>query len=137
MVWQLSGVDKARERTALPMIGTAFSALAMYSMVQSGYTLLAGVRPNPSPGGMVWLALTLAAMLAMAYAKSRTGTALGNPVLQSESRVTLVDGALAAAVLVGLALNALLGWWWADPLAGLVIVFHGAKEGLHTWHSND
>ena len=70
-------------------------------------------------------------MLALATAKARTGNALANPVLQSEARVTLTDGYLAAAILTGLALNATLGWWWADPLAGLVIVYYGLREGRH------
>ena len=131
VVWQLTGVDQARERTALRLIGAAFFALAVYILIQSGATVLLGIRPDPSPGGMVWLALTCVAMLALAYGKNRTGQALSNQVLLSESRVTVVDGALAAAVLVGLALNALVGWWWADPLAGLVIVYYGIKEGRH------
>ena len=70
VVWQLTGVDKARERTALRLIGTAFLALAVYVLVQSAYTIITGIRPNPSPGGMVWLALTFAAMLALAYGKN-------------------------------------------------------------------
>ncbi len=61
-------------------------------------------------------------MFALAAAKARTGRALGNPVLVTEGRVTLVDGVLAVAVLAGLALNAAVGWWQADPLAALVIV---------------
>ncbi len=62
-----------------------------------------------------------------------TGNALGNLVLQTEARVTLIDAGLAAAVLVGIALNTALGWWWADPLAGLVIVFYVAREGYAAW----
>jgi divalent metal cation (Fe/Co/Zn/Cd) transporter len=68
-------------------------------------------------------------MLLLAGAKLRTGRELGNQVLQTESRVTLVDAALAAAVLVGLVLNAAAGWWWADPLAGFVLVVYGIREG--------
>jgi divalent metal cation (Fe/Co/Zn/Cd) transporter len=60
--------------------------------------------------------------------KARTGRALGNPVLSTEGRVTLTDGILASAVLLGLALNAALGWWWADPAAGYVLVFYAARE---------
>ena len=52
-------------------------------------------------------------------------------------RVTVVDAYLAGAVLVGLVLNTVLGWWWADPLAGLVIVYYGIKEGLHAWHDDE
>jgi divalent metal cation (Fe/Co/Zn/Cd) transporter len=68
-------------------------------------------------------------MFALAAGKARTGRALDNPVLISEGRVTFVDGLLAGAVLAGLVLNAMLGWWWADPLAGLVIVVYGVREG--------
>ena len=59
------------------------------------------------------------------------GAALDNPALRTEGKVTLVDGVLATAVLVGLLLNAVLGWWWADPAAGYVLVFYGAEEALH------
>ena len=67
-------------------------------------------------------------MLALAWGKARTGAALGNRVLVSEARVTVIDAYLAAAVLVGLVLRATFGWWWADPLAGFVIVFYGVRE---------
>jgi divalent metal cation (Fe/Co/Zn/Cd) transporter len=86
-------------------------------------------RPESSPLGIAWTAVTCVAMFSLAYGKARTGTALGNPVLKTEGRVTLVDAYLAGAVLVGLALNAVFGWWWADPLAGLVIVVYGLREG--------
>ena len=69
-------------------------------------------------------------MFALAAGKSRTGAALGNEMLLTEGRVTRIDGILAAAVLLGLVLDATLGWWWADPLAGLVIVVYGIREGL-------
>ena len=76
-------------------------------------------------------------MLLLAWGKGVTGRQLGNAVLQTESRVTLIDAALAAAVLVGLVLNAVVGWWWADPLAGLVIVYYGLKEGWAAWHGEE
>ncbi len=67
-------------------------------------------------------------MFSLADGKARTGRALGNPVLTTEGRVTLVDGILAAAVLFGLALNAALNWWWADPAAGYVLVWYAGRE---------
>jgi len=135
VVWQLKGsATPHRERRALRLIGAAFFALALYILAQSAYTLLTGARPEPSSGGILWLALTFVAMMALACGKGRTGKALNNPVLQTEVHVTIVDAYLAGAVLVGLILNASLGWWWADPLAGLVIVYYGLKEGLHAWH---
>jgi divalent metal cation (Fe/Co/Zn/Cd) transporter len=129
VVWQLKGAQRHREGRALRIIGFAFLLLAAYIAAQSSYVLSTGFRPHHSLTGIVWLALTVVAMLALAWGKHSTGRALGNRVLEREARVTLVDGYLAAAVLVGLVLNAALGWWWADPLAGFVIVFYGAREG--------
>jgi len=78
-------------------------------------------------------ALTFVVMLALAWGKIRTGRALGNPVLRAEGKVTLVDAYLAGAVLAGLVLNALFGWWWADPLAGLVVIYYAAREARHAF----
>ena len=72
--------------------------------------------------------VTAVVMFALAAGKARTGRALGNPVLRTEGRVTLVDAILAAAVLAGLVLNAAAGWWWADPAAGYVLVYYAARE---------
>jgi divalent metal cation (Fe/Co/Zn/Cd) transporter len=68
-------------------------------------------------------------MFSLSFAKGRVGHELSNAVLVTESKVTLIDGYLAVAVLAGLVLNAMAGWWWADPLAGLVIVYYGFVEG--------
>jgi divalent metal cation (Fe/Co/Zn/Cd) transporter len=127
--WELTGVEDGRERRAMRIIGVAFIALAIYVAAQAVYTLVFSGAPATSPLGIAWTATTFVAMLALAWGKARTGAALGNVVLQTEGRVTLVDAYLAGAVLLGLVLNALAGWWWADPLAGFVIVFYGLKEG--------
>lgn len=133
VVWQLKGVNQARERQALRLIGLAFFALALYILAQSSLTLLSQAHPDTSPAGIAWLAATLMAMLLLAYGKHVTGSQLHNTVLITEGRVTLVDAYLAAAVLAGLLLNSFAGWWWADPLAGLVIVYYGIKEGYVAW----
>ncbi|HLV97091.1 MAG TPA: hypothetical protein VKT82_00310 [Ktedonobacterales bacterium] len=137
VIWQLSGVSLKRERRALRLIGVAFLALALYILAQLLVVLLTGTRPATSVGGILWLAATFAAMLALAWGKRITGTGLKNATLLTEGKVTLVDAYLAGAVLVGLLLNALFGWWWADPLASLVIVYYGVREGLHAWHEGD
>jgi divalent metal cation (Fe/Co/Zn/Cd) transporter len=129
VVWQLKNAGDARERRALRLIGGAFIALAIYVAAQAAYTLIAAKHPHSSTLGIIWTAATVAVMLALAAGKNRTGRALNNPVLQTEGRVTLIDAYLAAAVLLGLVLNAAAGWWWADPLAGLVIVYYGQREG--------
>jgi divalent metal cation (Fe/Co/Zn/Cd) transporter len=133
VVWQLKGIERGRESAALKLIGAAFIALAIYVFLQSGWTLWTLAHPEPSALGIVWLVVTCAAMLLLAWGKLITGRQLGNIVLTTEARVTLIDAALAGAVLVGVGLNALLGWWWADPLAGLVIVYYGLTEGHAAW----
>jgi divalent metal cation (Fe/Co/Zn/Cd) transporter len=132
VVWQLQEMQAVeRERRALQIIGVAFLLLAAYVAGQSIYVPVSDVRPHHSLLGIVWLALTAAAMFALAAGKRATGRALGNRVLQTEARVTMIDGLLAAAVLVGLILNAAIGWWWADPAAAFVIVYYGLREGRH------
>ena len=128
VLWELSGSGEDRQRRALRLIGGAFLALAAYLVAQSVLILVSGYRPGHSVPGIIWTALTAAAMFALAAGKARTGRALGNPVLITEGRVTLVDGILAVAVLAGLALNAAAGWWQADPVAALVIVFYALRE---------
>jgi divalent metal cation (Fe/Co/Zn/Cd) transporter len=128
VVWDLSGTGARRQRHALRLIGIAFGVLAVYLAVQSSLVLATGYHPRPSIGGIVWTAATSVVMFLLAAGKARTGAALGNPVLRAEARVTLVDGLLAVAVLVGLVLNAAAGWWWTDPVAGYVLVFYAARE---------
>ena len=128
VVWELSGTGERRQRRALRLIGAAFAALALYLAIQSTWVLISGFRPHHSPVGIAWTVITAAAMFTLAYGKTRTGRALGNPVLATEGRVTLVDGILATAVLAGLVLNAAAGWWQADPAAGYVLVFYAARE---------
>ena len=128
VVWELSGSGEERQRRALRLIGFAFTALAVYLLVQSTAVLVAGYHPRHSVPGIAWTAVTAAVMFALAAGKARTGRALGNPVLLTEGRVTTVDGILAVAVLAGLTLNAVAGWWWADPAAGYVLVYYAVRE---------
>ena len=128
VIWELSGTDGQRQRRALRLIGWAFAVLAVYLLVQSTVVLAAGYHPRHSVPGIVWTALTAVVMFALAAGKARAGRALDNPVLRTEGRVTTVDGILAVAVLAGLLLNAGLGWWWADPAAGYVLVYYAIRE---------
>jgi divalent metal cation (Fe/Co/Zn/Cd) transporter len=128
VLWELSGTGPERQRRGLRLIGYAFAALAAYLLIQSTLVLATGYRPRHSVLGIAWTAMTAVAMFALAAGKARTGRALGNPVLRTEGRVTMIDGILATAVLLGLILNAALGWWWADPAAGYVLVFYGVRE---------
>lgn len=130
VIWELTGVDERRQRPALRLIGVAFALLAVYLLVQAAVALVAGHRAAPTPAGAGWTAATAVAMFALAFGKARVGRRLGNRVLITEGRVTLVDGILACSVLVGIALDGLFGWWWADPLAGLVIVVYAVREAV-------
>jgi divalent metal cation (Fe/Co/Zn/Cd) transporter len=133
VIWDLTESKGHNEKRALRLIGAAFLALAAYVVVQTAYIFIAGGRPASSVLGIVWLAVTVLAMLLLAWGKRVTGRQLDNPVLIAESRVTVIDAYLAGAVLVGVALNALLGWWWADPLSGLVVVYYAMIEGVAHW----
>jgi divalent metal cation (Fe/Co/Zn/Cd) transporter len=135
VVWQLRGINLARERQALRLIGIAFITLVIYIMAQLLYTFLTRTHPATSIGGIAWIAATFIAMLLLAYGKQITGKQLQNEVLLTEGRVTLVDAYLAGAVLLGLVLNALFEWW-ADPLASLVIIYYGVREALHALHES-
>jgi divalent metal cation (Fe/Co/Zn/Cd) transporter len=131
VIWELSGTGPDRQRRGLRLIGYAFAALAVYLLAQSTVVLATGYHPRPSVLGIGWTAATAVAMVALAAGKARTGAALGNPVLKTEGRVTMIDGILASAVLLGLVLNAAAGWWWADPAAGYVLVYYAAREVRH------
>ncbi len=128
VVWELTGVDVQRQRRALRLIGGAFALLALYLLIQGAVVLAVRHHAGHSVAGIAWTALTAVAMFALAWGKAKTGRALGNVVLETEGRVTLVDGILATAVLAGLILNAALGWWWADPVAGFVLVYYALRE---------
>ena len=136
VIWELTGAPKEREAIGLRLIGVAFLAVAVYVTTLAAVTIIGGHHPGHSPLAIAWTAATCVVMLALARGKAITGRALDNPVLRAESRVTLVDACLAAAVLVGLTLNALVGWWWADPLAGLVIVGYAIREARNALRSS-
>lgn len=131
VIWELTGADEQRQRLGLRLIGIAFGLLAVYLLAQAVVALASGHRAIPLQGGIWWTALTAVVMFLLAFGKHRVGRALQDPVLLTEGRVTLVDGILAAAVLAGILLNALLGLWWADPVAGLVIVVYAVREAVH------
>jgi divalent metal cation (Fe/Co/Zn/Cd) transporter len=134
VVWQLNGeTGSGRERLALRIIAVAFVLLAIYIAAQSAVVLTSRAHPGHSMLGIAWLAVTVVVMFALAAGKRDTGRRLGNAVLRTEARVTVIDGALAAAVLCGVTLHAVVGWWWADPLSALVILVYGLREARQAW----
>ena len=128
VLWELADVSQERQRRAMRLIGLAFVGLAAYLAIQSTVVLVIGFHPHHSSLGIAWTGVTATVMFGLAHGKARTGAALNNPVLQAEGRITMIDGILATAVLVGLLLNAVAGWWWADPLAGYVLLYYAIRE---------
>ncbi|MES2222572.1 MAG: cation transporter [Acidobacteriota bacterium] len=137
VVWQLRKSNEQRRRRALRIISILFAGLAAYIGIAVGLSIVQRIRPGNSTFGLVWLLLTFVAMLLLAAGKRRVGCGLGNDVLLTEARVTCVDAYLAGSVLLGLLLNRYLDWWWADPLAALVIVVYAIRESRHAWIEGD
>jgi divalent metal cation (Fe/Co/Zn/Cd) transporter len=137
VIWQLRGVSEDRERHALRLIAVSFFALAAYVTIEALRDLLLRHEPATSTPGIVLAVASLAVMPSLALAKRRAGQRLGNPVLVADSIETLLCAYLSAILLVGLALNATVGWWWADPLAGLGIAYFALREGREAWRGEE
>jgi divalent metal cation (Fe/Co/Zn/Cd) transporter len=134
VIWQFrSPVPEARERLAMRGIAVSFFGLATWITVDAVRSLVAADRPDPSPLGIGVAAASVVVMPLLVAAKRRTGRELGSATVLADSMQTLLCTWLSAAVLVGLLLNAALGWWWADPVAGLVIAAVALREGREAW----
>ncbi|MFD5244221.1 cation transporter [Amycolatopsis sp. NPDC058340] len=134
VAWQFSGKDpEARERTALKVIAVSFFALAAYVTVESVRTLFGADPAEHSPVGIVLAAVSLLVMPFLSYAQRRAGRELGSASAVADSKQTLLCTYLSGVLLVGLLLNSLFGWYWADPLVALVIAAVAIKEGREAW----
>jgi divalent metal cation (Fe/Co/Zn/Cd) transporter len=139
VIWQLRGevAGQDRETRAVRLIGLTFFALAAYLTVQSVSDLATAARPGQSLLGLAVTAAALVVMPVLALAKRRTGQALGNRTLVADSAETAFCAFTSAAALLGVGLNAWLGWWWADPAAALVIAALAVKEGIECWEGEE
>ena len=134
VLWQFRHpMPESRERTALRLMAISFFVLSAYVAVESVRALVSGQPPDASPVGIALAAASLAIMPFLSWAQRRTGRALGSDAVVADSTQTLLCTYLSAVLLVGLVLNATLGWHWADPIAGLVIAAVAAKEGRDAW----
>jgi divalent metal cation (Fe/Co/Zn/Cd) transporter len=134
VAWQFAGPDpQRRERVALRLIAGSFVALACYVSVESIRGLAGAAEPERSPVGIALVALSVLVMPFLSWAQRRAGRELGSSSAVADSRQTLLCTYLSAAVLAGLLLNATLGWWWADPVAGLVIAVLALREARNAW----
>ena len=133
--WRLrADADEGRreraERVAHRIIGWCFLALALYVALDSARSLWFGDRAQPSVAGIAILALSVVVMPLLARAKLRVANEIGSGALRSESAQTSLCAYLSAIALAGVVLNAVAGWWWADPVAGLAMAPIIAKEGF-------
>jgi len=137
VAWQFSGRDpEARERAALRIIALSFFALAAYVGVESVRALTGASEPQPSTVGIALAALSLVVMPFLSHAQRRAGRELGSASAVADSKQTLLCTYLSGILLLGLLLNSVLGWSWADPLAALVIAAVAVKEGREAWRGH-
>lgn len=135
VVWHEQRSDSPPERTAraLRLIAIAFFTLAAFLTVIAVIRLVGGAIPDESPIGIAYLTLTVIVMFTLARMKRSTGKALDSRPLLAEARVTYLDAALAGGIMIALVLFAAFEWWWADPLAALVVAGFAVSEGLEAW----
>jgi divalent metal cation (Fe/Co/Zn/Cd) transporter len=137
VAWQFSGADpERREKAALRVIALSFFALAAYVGVDSVRALTGTGEAGHSTAGLVLAALSLAVMPLLSAAQRRAGREYGSASAVADSKQTLLCTYLSAVLLVGLALNSLFGWSWADPVAALVIAAVAVKEGREAWRGD-
>lgn len=140
LAWRLhqertAGCTQASDRQATRAIAIGFAALAVYVAVESSRDLLSGARADESVVGIVLASLSLVLMPVLARTKRRLAPTLGSAAVIADAKQTNLCALLSAVVLVGLGANAALGWWWADPLAGLGIAALATAEGIRTWRA--
>lgn len=134
VAWQFTRRDPERwEKPTLRVIAIAFFALAAYVTATSLLALFTGERPEHSTIGIILTAVSVVVMPFLSLAERRAGREAGSATAVADSKQTLICTYLSAAVLVGLVANSLLGWWWADAVAGLVIAGFAVREGLEAW----
>lgn len=141
LAWRLAqerraGCKQDVDKRAQRLIATSFAALTLYVGVESIRDLAMADRPDESPVGIVLAALSLVVMPFLARAKRRLAPLMGSRAVDAEAKQTLLCAFLSGALLVGLSANAALGWWWADPLAGLFIAGAAGYETVNTWRAD-
>ncbi|MGH8882910.1 MAG: cation transporter [Stackebrandtia sp.] len=140
VLWQVAAREDAernrREHVALRMIAMAFFTLAAFVAAESLRGLRDAAEPRPSVPGLVLAVLGLFVMPALAAVQRRAGRQLGSTAAVADARQTLLSTYLSAILLIGLGLNAFLGWGWADSLAALVIAGVAVREGIQAWRGD-
>jgi divalent metal cation (Fe/Co/Zn/Cd) transporter len=140
VLWRFAAAraaSDAAEQRAQRLIALSFYAIAAYVAFEATGSLLAAHEPEASWVGIALSAFTAATMPPLAIAKARVGRRLGSSATRSEGRQNLLCAYLSLGLLVGLGANALLGWWWADPIAALAIAAVAVREGRGAWRGDD
>lgn len=139
ILWRLAArrADETAERRAVFLIGISFFVLAGYMVLEAGHTLLLADAPEESRVGLALAALSLLVMPALAFGKRAVARRLNSASLRAESTETFVCAYLSCTLLLGLGLNALAGWWWADPVAALAMVYFVVREGWEAVTTRD
>ena len=136
VLWLFTGSrrgSRSAERRAQQLIAATFYVLAAYVGIEATRTLAAGDHPGVSWVGIGLAAFTALTMPLLARAKRNVGHQLSSSAAVKEASQTSLCAYLSVALLIGLGTNALIGWWWADPLAALVIAAVAVKEGRESW----
>lgn len=137
VAWQFSAADpQRRERTALRIIAISFFLLAAYVSGDAVLSLTGARDPQHSTVGIVLAGLSLIVMPFVSWFERRTGRELGSVSAVADSKQTLICTYLSAALLVGLVLNSVFGWAWADSIAALVIAGFAVREGINAWRGD-
>jgi divalent metal cation (Fe/Co/Zn/Cd) transporter len=126
--------NEQAERRVLRIIAVTFFVLAAYVLVGSVIDLATRSHPERSPAGIGLTVASLLVMPLLGWRKRRVGTALRNPLVLADAAETILCATLAATTLAGLVLFAAFGWWQADPVAALAIVWFAVREGREAWH---
>jgi divalent metal cation (Fe/Co/Zn/Cd) transporter len=139
VIWWFTGtrtLSQSAEARAQKGVAVSFWLLAPYVTIEAVRNLLAGVHPGASAAGIVVTALAVVIMPVLGIVKRRLGRRLGSAATAGEGTQNLLCAYLGGAVLVSLAANALAGWWWLDPVAGLAVAAAAVREGIESWHGN-
>jgi divalent metal cation (Fe/Co/Zn/Cd) transporter len=135
LLWRMAGDADVRQRerreaVTLRIVGWCFLALATYVCIEAVSDLFTGSRSQPSTIGVALAAVSLAVMPLLSHAKRKVARSLGSAAMHADATQTDFCAYLSAILLGGLLINLLLGWWWADPLAALLMAPLMAREGL-------
>ena len=130
VVWDLKGAKKSREALALKMIGTAYLVVSLYIFIDAVKTIVEGLHPEKTVIGIVFMIATVLVMGILGFVKKDIGKKMQSTTVLADAKFTLIDGALALTVLVGLLFNALLGWWWMDQALALFLSGVAFREGI-------